>query len=751
MGIVKIWVGLVMALLLAACGGGGGDSGDSMYGGGSGGGTSGGSDTAVTPKVTLVLSQSSVTSATAVIATATVKSTTGTALSGVTVRFSTTKSLVTLDSDTATTDASGVATVTLSAAPGQAYGADTLTASVTVNSTAATATQSFTANGATSIEILADSNSAPTAGNMTSNQVTLTAIVKGAGNVGMANAPVTFTTDAGTLLTPATATNESGVASVKFTAGGDKSNRTAVIRVSSGAASASHSLPVEGTKLSVSGATTLALSTSGTLSVKAVDSSGQPISGATVRASSSLGNGLSATQVTTDTQGLASIAYSANRAGSDTVTFTGLGATATSSVVISSEDFSFVLPTSLTEIPVGSSQAVQVRYRVGGVGQAGRMVNFASTGGQLSSATATTDAQGIASVSISSTTAAPATVQAQLTTGTAQATLPVVFVAKTPARLVLQVTPTAIGPNLSGATSSQAQVVAKVTDTNGNPVSGATVNFSRDADPSGGNFLQPSGLTDVNGVATVQYVAGPQSTSTNGVVLRGTAANTAVSGTAALTISQTALFIALGTGNEIKNLDSQNYQKEWTVYVTDANGVAVPNVSITAKLLPISYRKGSMVWVEDPGVWTVREWTGLTRTDSYGGIALEHGYYFSCANEDSRHGEADAKSFNGVLDDTTEDVNRNGTLEPGNVISLVNGSVRTDSFGRATLTLTYAESYVPWVVVKLQVQAVVSGTASVTTANFTVPGTAEDFTDDKIPPAGLYSPYGQRPSCNDPL
>jgi hypothetical protein len=120
-------------------------------------------------------------------------------------------------------------------------------------------------------------------------------------------------------------------------------------------------------------------------------------------------------------------------------------------------------------------------------------------------------------------------------------------------------------------------------------------------------------------------------------------------------------------------------------------------------------------------------------------------------NEDSRHGEADAKSFNGVLDDTTEDVNRNGTLEPGNVISLVNGSVRTDTFGRATLTLTYAESYVPWVVVKLQVQAVVSGTASVTTATFTVPGTAEDFTDDKIPPAGLYSPFGQRPNCSDPL
>jgi hypothetical protein len=106
-------------------------------------------------------------------------------------------------------------------------------------------------------------------------------------------------------------------------------------------------------------------------------------------------------------------------------------------------------------------------------------------------------------------------------------------------------------------------------------------------------------------------------------------------------------------------------------------------------------------------------------------------------------------NHNGVLD--SEDTNHNGKLEPGNVIALSSGQVTTDSSGRATLSLVYAESYVPWVDVKLQVQARVSGTASLTEASFMVEGLSSDFTDEKVPPAGLVSPFGRRASCIDPL
>ena len=63
-------------------------------------------------------------------------------------------------------------------------------------------------------------------------------------------------------------------------------------------------------------------------------------------------------------------------------------------------------------------------------------------------------------------------------------------------------------------------------------------------------------------------------------------------GNATLTVNQSALFIALGTGNTISNLDDQTYKKDWVVYVTDANGVAVPNINLTIKVLPVAYRKG---------------------------------------------------------------------------------------------------------------------------------------------------------------
>ena len=160
-----------------------------------------------------------------------------------------------------------------------------------------------------------------------------------------------------------------------------------------------------------------------------------------------------------------------------------------------------------------------------------------------------------------------------------------------------------------------------------------------------------------------------------------------------------------------------------------------------------------MVWSEDDSSWIVSPWNGVTlTTDSSGVKWLPAGAFISCQNEDARHGDNDARSFNGVLDSATEDVNGNGRLEPGNVISLdtSSGVVTTGSDGRATLTLLFAESYVPWVEVRLQVQAVVSGTASMTEAMFVVPGLAEDFTNQSIPPAGVISPFGYRPSCTDP-
>lgn len=574
-----------------------------------------------------------------------------------------------------------------------------------------------TASPPATVEVLASSTSVGTNG----DKVTITAVVKNASNVGLSGASVSFATNTGTLTSAATVTDTTGTATATFSTGADKSNRTAMITVTSGSATGSVSLPIAGSKLQISGPTTLALSATGTLTVKAVDSSGNPISGAPLTFASSLQNGLSATGGTTDSQGQFQVLYTATNAGADTLSFSGVGATASSTMAISGEDFTFVSPAASTAVPVGQIQMLQVRYRLNGAAQSNRQINFAATAGTLSATTATTDSTGIASVSISSSSAVGATVQATLVGGTAQANLPLQFVAVTPATLVLQVSPSAIGPNTGTSTVNQAQVIARVRDALSNPVAGATVNFSRVADQSQGNLQQASAVTDINGQASVQYVAGPQSTASGGVVLRGTvASNPGITGDTTLTVNQSALFIALGTGNVISNLDEQTYKKDWTVYVTDANGVAVSGITLTIKVLPLNYGKGFLVWDTKSWVYSA-------------GVV-------TCANEDA--------DSDGVLD-SGEDFNSSGALEPGNVISVTPGTVQTDSTGRATISLIYAESYAPWVQVALRVQALVNGTESSNQSVFWVDGLSSDFTNETVPPAGAVSPFGTS-ACNIP-
>jgi hypothetical protein len=266
--------------------------------------------------------------------------------------------------------------------------------------------------------------------------------------------------------------------------------------------------------------------------------------------------------------------------------------------------------------------------------------------------------------------------------------------------------------------------LATVTDVNGNPVAGVTVSFNRVADPSGGTLSQPSALTNLSGQATVQYISGALTTPSNGVQLQATVLGTAVvSPIASMTVNQSALFIALGTDNLVATV-GQNYQKTYSIIVTDANGVAVPNVVVTMKVLPVYYEKGVLAW--DGNEW------------SYSPPV------YQCLNEDT--------DYSGIYT-AAKDFNGNGKLDPGNVISVstanANGSFTTNASGVGTATLIYAESYAPWVTVKLQAQAIVSGTESTNSATFTVPGAAADFTNKTVPPAGAVSPFGVQ-TCNLP-
>lgn len=567
-----------------------------------------------------------------------------------------------------------------------------------------------------SVDVTTDKQSLPSAG----GEATITAFVKNAANVAMPNVPVEFRADSGTLISAESTTNAAGVATVKLSPGSNKSNRTIAVTATAGTKSGTVNVVVSGSTLTITGGSTQQLGASSTYSVRAVDSSGNPLAGAGLTFTSVLGNALTPATATTDASGNATFSYTAGTSGTDTLTVTGPGTMRqTTTVTISAVSLSFTSPAPNTSVNVNALQAVKVQYLVGGVAQVGKTVNFSSTRGIVSSASVLTDASGDASVNVSSATAGPATITAQIA-GVGAATLPVTFVATTPSTITLQATPSAISPNQTGSTN-QSTLSAVVRDAAGNLVANQTVNFNLVSDLSGGTLSAGTAVTDANGRAQVQFIAGATSTPANGVRVQASVVGIPVS-EARLTVSGSALFISFGISNEISNLDSTTYTKRFSVYVTDANGVAVGNQIVNLSVIPVSYGKGTLSW----------------GTSSWGYSA---GSPTTCPNEDI--------NGNGILD-AGEDSNGNGRLTPGNVVVASPGSLTTDTAGRAYFDLQYGEQYAPWIVVQIKARAAVAGTESITTTDFVVVGMASDFTVEGVSPAGRVSPFGTVASCSNP-
>ncbi len=639
--------------------------------------------------------------------TASVKDANNVAIGGAAVSWST--SVGSLVNQTSVTDAQGRATAVFTPGAGASAG------EATISATSGGATGSVKVQivpSTTSIELLAATPTIGTGG----DQVVISAFVKDGSNIAKPGVQVSWSVDKGRISNQSGVTDANGVARATLDAGSDKSNRTALVTVISGAARQTLSVPIINSKIAVSGATTVQIGSTLQLNLTAADSKGLAIPGAVLSLTSSLGNAVPAT-VNTDGVGQATVTYQATRAGTDNLSVTGVGANLTVVLTVSGgdEDLVFVSPAPSAKVVVGQPQVLTLRYRKLGVPQANTTLNLAATIGTLSTGSVVTDANGQATVTVQSGFAGSSIVSVRVAGTPVQASLPLSFVATTPATLVLQVTPTALAPNLAGATSNQATVLAKVTDANGNPVADVTVNFSQLADPSGGVLQQASAITDLNGVATVQYQSGAQSTASGAVQLRGEVAGAPVRGDAVLTVNQSALFIALGTGNTISNFDPQTYQKDWTVYVTDANGVRVTNVPVTIKVIPNYFAKGFLIYSDAATQWV-------------------YAAYAECPNEDRAN-------LNGRLD-PGEDTNNDGSLTPGNVVALNSSTVTTDSSGAATITMRYAELYAPWIGVRLTATAIVAGTESTTFKDFPLDKLASDFSAKTVAPAGVRSPFG---------
>lgn len=576
-----------------------------------------------------------------------------------------------------------------------------------------------------SVEVLTSSTTLQSTG----ETVDITAFVKTSGNVAIANQVVTFNADSGLLQNVTATTDSNGVASAKLAAGSNKANRDIVVKVTSGGVSGQVVVSVKGIQLALAGELALKLGTSTKYTLKLVDGTGKAVSGAPVAVSSALGNALSEGSVTTDAAGTATFVYTATKAGDDMITAQSLGTSVQQTVVVSAVDLAFVSPAASTLIPVGTTQIFTMRYLNGGSGVAGKMVSFSTTrGGLVSSSTAVTNASGEASVSVSSSSAGPATVVAVID-GVGRASISADFIAQTPSAIVMQSSLGAIPPNSSGSSSSQSTIEATVRDAAGNLVTGKAVNFNIVSDVSGGYLSTATVNTDQYGKAKVQYVAGTSSTAADGVVISGTVVGTSIASNVKLTVNAKALFINIAYGNTMTNLDETTYSKPFSIYVTDATGNAVGNQQVTVSVIPNSYMKGWLALQASAG-W------------SYSSGAPT----FFCRNTDTnRNGIYDPAVFedangNGVWD--TGELRETSPLKPGNVVVASPGLLTTDSSGRATFALQYGEQYALWVNVDLTAKSVVAGTESRTTQSFLLSMLADDATDTKSTPANAISPFG---------
>src|SRR6056297_3321386 len=335
-----------------------------------------------------------------------------------------------------------------------------------------------------SVTVLTSSPQLPSAGG---SEVTVTALVRDSQNRVLADVPVVFSATSGLLQVNDVVTVENGTATATLGTAGDPTNRTITVTADANGLTGSVDVNVVGTTLTLQGPASLAQGDAASYSVVLSDSNGDGIAGQTVDVASSNGNTLASTSLVTDNLGQAQVQVTASAAGADTLSASALGITDEVTLTVSDDSFVITAPASGTQVPLNTPVTVTVNWTVGGTAQAGENVTFSTTRGTLSAASATTDANGDASVDLQASNAGPAVITATNPDGTAT-TVQIQFVATTAASIEVQASPFTVAP------SEQSAITAIVRDAAGNLVANKVVDFGLD-DVTGGSLSAGSATT----------------------------------------------------------------------------------------------------------------------------------------------------------------------------------------------------------------------------------------------------------------
>ena len=519
---------------------------------------------------------------------------------------------------------------------------------------------------ADSVQLLVSSQTMPSAGG---KQVDLTAVVLNANGRALTDKAVTLavvdsaTSGKAFLTNVPDKTDAKGLLIGTLNLGTNKANRTITIRATADSATATNTVDVVGTSITIGGATSLVSNATTPITVSLKDSGGNPLQGEIVTLTSLQGNALSSAAPVTNRSGQVVVDVTGTRAGppADTITATALGASSTTSIEVSGSDFSFITPSpaSNTDVSVNIDQPIAISWKEGNAAQNGLPITLSATRGSVTvtSPSGLTDVNGVLTATIRSTSAGPTTIQASSSSGKRPSTsLNFIFVTRSATAVNVQADRTTIPINTAGSDTNRATITAIVRDGASNLVKNARVQFQIVTDTTGGRLSGTEDITDVSGAATVDYIAGTTSSQNEGVLIKaividvggiiGAVTPANLSNSVKLTVAGQSLFIRLSTDNKVTSVNP-NFTKLFSALVTDAAGNPVPNTRVQFELKPAqpplhAYSKGAYfvtgtAWVK-------------------GNVAL-------CFNEDL--------NLNGVLDAlVSEDTNYNGILDSGEDVNL---------------------------------------------------------------------------------
>ncbi|GAB3033944.1 Ig-like domain-containing protein [Bowmanella dokdonensis] len=569
-------------------------------------------------------------------------------------------------------------------------------------------------------------------GSSGSGQTVIIASVKNDNNNAMEGVAVQFSSDSGLLEVTEPVTLADGTARAILTTPNDPENRDITVTAASGNLSSSVIVKVVGTEISISGTRSVTVNSASTLTVALTNSEGNPIANRQVTLTAGDNSRLSATGgsrgennallVMTNVNGVATVTYESDSAGSDTIQASALNSSDSFDITIQQDDFTFSSVPS-DDVALNETASLTVTWLQNGSPLVGGLVSLTTSRGVITSANpVATNASGQVSFTLESNNAGIASLTASGDDGSGSevtVTTEVAFVATQSSTLVADASPDIIGAD--GDTST---ITAVVRDNSGNLVKGAVVNFNV-SDVSTGSISPNQATTNSKGVATTIFTSGSV-TSQEAVVISAVVSGTpSANDTVTLTVGGQAFDVSLGTGSLIQKPDDVTYLKEFAVFVSDTVGSPVPNVDLTLSATPVKfnqggvYRKGFWIWNAALEVWE----TQVTAV---------------CPNEDI--------NGNGFLD-AGEDNNGDGQLTPGIVgtISFSDGD-STDENGQANLDYRYPREYGAWYDAEIGVFAQSAGSEAKESMKYTLGVAADDLSNEASPPPN--SPYGLNADCS---